>query len=377
MFRNLFLQFSVICFSLMLSGAALATSPEQKPETLPDLERERISYGLSVVSQLEKIWPLTSHKKACLILFGQTSQWLLNCENPYPGLKLVPEQLFAGQSVYWSNQPLILPHAHLPYDQAASKIVGQALVYPNRPEFAAYRQQPWLLIQQLDDLRMNHPAFTDSDTQEWLSIMVHELFHALFQMPEASIVAELAKAEQQPNRFVTQEPLKALYNHNPELQKLLKQEHQLLANALSQPELSPNKARQVLQEWLKLYQQRLNLCSSCLDGQYRHWDAFWTFLEGAARYVESKLLLDPVLQGNVSQINQTDPLFNAFATTRGKGYAALPESNRAIGQTYYYAIGMHLAFVLDQIDRKWPQRVFLQPNWLIGLAESEASKAVD
>ncbi len=44
-----------------------------------------------------------------------------------------------------------------------------------------------------------------------------------------------------------------------------------------------------------------------------------------------------------------------------------------MGEAYFYAIGMHLAFVLDQWEPSWPQRVYTQPDWLIGIVR-EACK---
>lgn len=338
---------------------------------LPKLERARLEYGLAVVKRLDKFWPRSEKNPACILLFGASGQWLMDCKTVIPGMVTIPGELFEGQPIYWTSLALTLPHTRLPYASIADKIVGQGLIYPaGQPALEPYRQQPWLLIQREDDLRHHHPAFAETDTNEWLSLMVHELFHVLFQLPEAGIAAQLARASQ-PGDFVSQEPLKALYRENQALREALAREHALLAGALARKDLDAESARRVLKAWVKLYQTRQTLCKDCLAGQYRHWDAFWTFLEGTARYVESRLLLDAAWQ---PELNLEDPDFDQFAATRGLGYAGLPESNRAIGDAYYYAIGMHLAFLLDRIDSNWPYRVFAQPGWLVGLAEFEAQR---
>ncbi|MGV3526187.1 MAG: hypothetical protein ACO1RX_18350 [Candidatus Sericytochromatia bacterium] len=361
-----FLRFGLCAASFWLS---LLLPLQAAP--LPQLERARLEYGLAVVKRLDPFWPRAEKNPACLVLFGASGQWLMDCKTVIPGMEILPDALFEGQPIYWTPLALTLPHTRLPYAQIADKIVGQGLMYPaGQPALEPYRQQPWLLIQRQDDLRQHHPAFAETDTQEWLSLMVHELFHVLYQLPEAGIAAQLARASQ-PGDFVTQDPLKSLYRENQALRAALAREHRLLADALARDDLDAEAARQVLKAWLKLYHTRQALCKDCLAGQYRHWDAFWTFLEGTARYVESRLLLDAAWQPD---LKLADADFDAFAATRGGGYADLPGANRAMGEAYYYAIGMHLGFLLDRIDEKWPYRVFAQPGWLVGLAESEALK---
>lgn len=237
---------------------------------------------------------------------------------------------------------------------------------PHVPASAPYREQPWFIIQQASALQQFHPAFTTITTDEWLSLFVHEYFHMTSQLPHARVAGMLERA-QHPEQFVDQEDLKKLYRENPQLQTLLAQEHRLLSQALRQQPLSCVAAQQALKQWKSLYQQRIQTFSAHFNQRYIEWDAFWTFLEGTARYVESRFLLDRQWQPDPTLL--PDPHFSAFKATQGKSYAALPPANRSIAEHYFYAIGMHLAFLLDVLEPDWPMQVFQQEHWLITLVE--------
>jgi hypothetical protein len=353
----------------MVSLILLGTGPAVLADPLPLLEQQRLVYGLEVVKRIEKIWPRQFQSNPCQLVFGESGQWLVGCRQSL-GMQPVPGQTFDGLPVYWRPDALQLPHTHVPYAQVKQSLVGQGLVYPpGQAALAPYREQPWLIVQRQEDLRRHHPAFAETNTEEWLSLTVHELFHVLFQMSAPSIVAQFDPATQPAGGFISQDPLKALYREQPELQDMLTREHRLLADALTQGPLTSEQAQRLLRQWLHLYEARQERFGTQLAGQYRHWDAFWTFLEGTARYVESRLWLDAGWQA----AGLSDPHFTGFSQTRGQGYRALPGANRAMGEAYFYAIGMHLAFVLDQWEPSWPQRVYTQPDWLIGIVR-EACK---
>lgn len=338
------------------AAAASASAP-----ALPAAERQQLETARQVLERVQGQWPRQTPLPPCIVLFGAEAQWLLGCRSVPAGLQPVFGQIFAGEPVYASTEPLVLPHVRVPYAQVRATVVGQGLLYmPQVPASAPYREQPWFLIQRQGDLQRHHPAFQDITATEWLSLFVHEVFHMLMQLPEPGIAAQLARAGQPEGGFVDQEALKALYRQEPELQALLAAEHHLLAEGLSAGPLSAAEARTLLQQWWDLYQQRLARFGSAFGGHYAEWDAFWTFLEGTARYIESRLLIDPAWQ---------PPGMAANPLAQRGTYADLPPVNRSIAAHYYYAIGMHLAFVLDAIDPHWPETVFNTPGWLVGQAQ--------
>lgn len=345
----------------LLLSPVFFLQPEAEAVSVPPLpaaERQKIEWALQVLERVQQEWPRQTPLPPCIVLFGAEAQWLLGCRSVPPGVVPVIGQIFAGEPVYASTAPLILPHVRVPYAQVGASVVGQGLLYmPQVPASEPYRAQPWFLIQRQEDLQRQHPAFQNITDTEWLSLFVHEVFHMLMQLPEPGIAAQLARAGQPEGGFVDQEALKAFYRQEPELQALLAAEHRLLREGLSAGPLSSAEARALLQQWWVLYQQRLERFGAAFDGHYAEWDAFWTFLEGTARYIESRLLIDPAWQ---------PPGMAANPLAQRGTYADLPPVNRSIAAHYYYAIGMHLAFVMDAIDPHWSDTVFSTPGWLVG-----------
>lgn len=66
-----------------------------------------------------------------------------------------------------------------------------------------------------------------------------------------------------------------------------------------------------------------------------------------------------------------DPRYQTFrAYTAKPGYQGLVQ--RKLGSRYYYALGMHLALLLDRADPSWKKRVGEQSEWLVSLARAPA-----
>ncbi len=341
-------------------AAPLAKSAVQP---LPAREQRQITRALNGLRQLKR-WPNPSPESGplqlspCIVLFGEKAQWLLGCEYIPKGLQQVPGQRFMGKPVYWTSQALYLPHVRVNYPLIKTTVVGQGLLYmPQVPASKPYRDQPWFLIQRQQDLKRYHPAFKNITDVEWTSLFVHEAFHMLMQLPEPGIAAQMALAGKPQGHipYVDQEDLKRLYRETPGLQRMLFEEHKLLSTALHK-NLSPDEATQALKDWWQLYQGRIQRLGAGFKGTYGHWDAFWTFLEGSARYVESRFLLEQLQKNR---------------------YSDLPAVNHSIAAHYYYSIGMHLAFLMDRIDPQWPAKVYQHPRWLVGLVEERVHEALD
>ena len=74
-----------------------------------------------------------------------------------------------------------------------------------------------------------------------------------------------------------------------------------------------------------------------------------------------------------------DPHFQGFEEFNGRGYRGT--NNRQLDAQYYYAIGFHLALLLDRIDAGWRACVHTRPGRLLGvslrLAAAESTRACD
>ncbi|MBF2052252.1 MAG: hypothetical protein IGS03_02165 [Candidatus Sericytochromatia bacterium] len=224
--------------SLQTEASAVSGPP------LPATERHQIETALQALERVQQQWPRQTPLPPCIVLFGAQAQWLLGCRSVPTEVTPVIGQIFAGEPVYVSTEPLILHHVRVPYAQISTAVVGQGLLYmPEVPASAPYREQPWFLIQRQGDLQRQHPAFQDITATEWLSLFVHEIFHMLMQLPEPGIAAQLARAGQPAGGFVDQEALKAFYRQEPELQALLAAEHRLLLRHWHAPGLCDGRDR--------------------------------------------------------------------------------------------------------------------------------------
>lgn len=363
------LMFSLLAIALESNG--ICPSASAAPIRLADLDRSRVEYALGAVKEIQKEWPVRT-PDSCILLFGAQAEWLMNCTDPGHGWAAAGSQTLNGMPVFYSSQPVSLAHQRMPYVQVKQALVAQAFFYlASGPSTKVYKDRPWFAISRLEDLAKNHPAFgSGTSTEEWLSIFVHEYFH-ITQLTEPHAV-EFMTAKSSQAAFVPQAVLTEFYAENPEYRLALKEEHDLLSNALSAaPPLDKERARRTLSQWAKLYQRRVKRFSKAFEkGDPRRnlelWDAYWTYIEGLARYAESKVLIDARHHPKTGIPN--DPRFSGVDSPEGKGYPGLPVPNKRMGKSYYYSIGMHLAFVLDTADPGWKRRLFSNRLWLAGAA---------
>jgi hypothetical protein len=93
-------------------------------------------------------------------------------------------------------------------------------------------------------------------------------------------------------------------------------------------------------------------------------DAFYTFLEGTARYVGARFLVTP--PSAIATRLDGEPTFGRFAATAGKPVTELPGLGRG-GSKYVYAMGMYLSFLLDRAAPTWKARVMEDEGLLVGV----------
>lgn len=132
----------------------------------------------------------------------------------------------------------------------------------------------------------------------------------------------------------------------------------------SKPNATKSEAVGALRDWTKLYaERRANLEARSNGPAMVRADSVFTYLEGVARYVENRFLVDPKYHPNLTVTH--DARFHSFRAHLNKGYEGMPA--KRLGARYYYALGMHLGLVLDRVDSSWTQRVHDDPDFIIGL----------
>jgi hypothetical protein len=226
-------------------------------------------------------------------------------------------------------------------------------------------EHPWLVLGSLEALVAYHAEFRECMTDEWLSVALHEFFHTR-QLRAPDFAPTLHAIN---TRALDPQPLEALYANDAAYRKRVRREYDLLVSAVEGRAPGGPGARRALRAWYALYRKRrADLAARANGAALLRSDVTFTYLEGLARYVESTFLVDPTLHPQATIAG--DAQFLGFWKYKTGGYARMP--NRQLDAQYYYAIGFHLALLLDRVDPSWKQRVATQPDWLIGVAGSLA-----
>jgi hypothetical protein len=353
----------------LLRCADVQAAPLTAAEGLPPVQRARLDYLFAAMARVDTEWAFASDAPPCLLLVGPERQWVVNCaEAPAGGFSLTPER-YRAQPVFTrsagdfgrAGQALSAP-ALLSSLPAAAYVAEPGALKPELPP-----RYPWLLVGTLEGLRANHPDFRECTTEAWLSVALHEYLHTR-QLREPSFAPQLSRIN---THALDPEVLRALYRRDAGYRARVEREYSLLTAAARQRRLGPVQARAVLRRWLGAYlARRADLLARADGAQLVQADTTFTYVEGLARYVESKFLVDPSEHAGLPIAD--DALFHGFAATEGRGYRAMP--NRALQDQYFYAIGFHLGLLLDRIDPRWRRRVQAVPDWLLGVAQLMAAE---
>jgi hypothetical protein len=314
----------------------------------------RLVAGRNALAPMLAEWGLAESGSSCVLLFTDHEEWLVGCGRDVEGFVATGEEA-QGEPVLHMGQSLAVSGQVLPFEQIKLAIVGTVGTWSR----ADGEPAPVLLLQDWDTLHSHHPGFTNSDVSEWLGVLVHEGFHA-HQMWHPNVRRVFLELTEQQPTVVGPEDLANFYRANEEFRLALAREHTLLRSA-TETHHTQAEARQTLRAWLALYNARREHFRADLEGAVHSTraldiDAFYTFVEGAARYVEARSLTTP--PGALAN----DP---AFAATRGRAISQLPGLG-GIGPKYVYSIGMYLCLVLDDAAPGWQARVLANPGLLIG-----------
>jgi hypothetical protein len=165
------------------------------------------------------------------------------------------------------------------------------------------------------------------------------------------------------DRSLDPKPLIDLYQGDAAYRELVDREYADLIATAWLPSLDASVAREALTAWHARYLERSAYLQNLERGaRLLETDRVLTYIEGVARFVESNFLIDATQHPSTRLTG--DPHFGDFRKWKAGGYAAM--ENRQLDKEYYYAIGFHLALLLEQVDPSWKQRVATTEGFLIG-----------
>ena len=345
--------------------AAVTPGPE-----LPALQRARLDYVFDAAERVERSWAFMRPADTCVLLIEPEAQWVLQCDQAPPG--------FTPAGAPFRDRP-VYHHAGGSFTSAgrmrsAAELLSQtpAAAHVPRPGAQASGalpgQQPWLVLGSLEALAAFHPAFPEATTEAWVSVAIHELIHThqLRAPGAAPLLVAIESGARDPGA------LTRLFGRDPRYRALVEREYALLVSAAERPPQDRRSARQALRAWLALHARRTRHLAQLQDAaRLLEDDALFSYLEGAARFVESDFLDNVSQQPDTTPAN--DPRFRAYALFRGRGYAGSP--NRQLDEQYFYAIGYHLCVLLERLDPGWKAHAHEAPQHLFSLVQQVASAA--
>jgi hypothetical protein len=359
----------LIATACQSSSAPSAAPAPHSALALPSVERARLEHAFDSAKLIAADWPWLRADETCVLLIAPEVQWIVNCPTPPESFAQVGEPLL-GKPVYArASDSLESGGQSIPSAAFIAAVPATADVpLPGDSTKGLAKETPWVIASSLDGLIGAHAAFgKDTSTEEWLSIFLHELFHTRqFLLPSFRPALVEMKSGQ-----VDASALERLFEDDAHYRALVEREYAgLEAAAARDAALTAEAAREVLQSWSAMYTERRALLRELGGEPFVRADVVLTYVEGTARYVEAVFLSDRRFHSSLPL--QADPRYQGFRPFSAKpGYEGLVQ--RKLGPRYYYALGMHLALVLDRADPTWKQRVSEEPEWLVSLARARGN----
>jgi hypothetical protein len=346
------------------TGSRVPTAGAASPtRVLPAVEQWRIDYALRSSALIRRRWTQFGGDDPCILLVGTEAQWVLNCVTAPEEFEATPQR-FHDRTVFVrvGGQFLTSGRSLDTSDFIRAVPATIALPRPGQPKSALAQDRPFLLVSALDALKRLHPTVAaDTPTEKWLSIFIHEYFH-LLQYFDGS-VGEPAQ--------VDGSPLVQLYETDAEYRRMLEAEHALLEAEVARSDVDTARAAATLRDWNEAYQARRRYLIERTGGaELVRLDEVLCYVEGLARYVEAQYLVDP--RYHLQDASAADPDFKNFSDFAGRGYAGMP--NSGLSAEYYYALGMHIALLLDRRSPDWYRTVQTVPGYLVGAASLLANE---
>ncbi|HMI93458.1 MAG TPA: hypothetical protein VK509_18930, partial [Polyangiales bacterium] len=275
--------------------AASSTARRAAPAlpVLPALQRARLEYLFEAGALLARGWPQLSRELPCVLLVDMETQWLVGCERaPSAGFVQLAERV-RGRPLYARASTRVnvagLDVATRDWLELAA---ATARVEPRDPHATKPDGPGLMVIGTLEAVRSARHDFRDCMTEEWISVALHELMH-VWQQRSPAFADELRAIAA--GTFAP-DAIRALFVGDARYRALVEREYRLLVDAAAGSS-DRAAAQRTLRKWRTLYAARRALLAARADGeQLVRADRVFTQLEGVARYVESRFLVDPSMR---------------------------------------------------------------------------------
>ncbi|BDD08242.1 hypothetical protein FUAX_06740 [Fulvitalea axinellae] len=319
--------------SLLLLLCAFAS-----PKT--DLTSARIHYLIDIKKEVaSEYWAGFSQKPLFgpMLYYTKQGLFVVNANDRLkkrialkPHGKQTPELRIASTSVLDTADF----YMHVSYDDSDTS----ALEYRNH-------------LAMFSDVTLTEKFIPDvKDTDEWTSMVVHEMFHQYQRNFEAFRKRQVA-CKQHFNR----DTLMHFYKREAWFKESLKKENALLLDILNDKQKAEAKTR--ISEYLKLKKARIEKIKARFGIDIAELEDNLSRSEGTARYIEycTKLTLK-----NKPEHPVLSKLDGKYKANRFKNYSLRQDSwMYGVQSTYFYSVGFNLTRILEKLDIPYQQDMFL------------------
>lgn len=328
--------------SLLLTISVLACTrvPESKDQIIFD--RIEYTYNLKPIIASD-IWPGFDKNKydVPLIYYTDASSFIANPTERFLN-SYHPKLVFQNGSIkiYKTSERI----DSIPFHMSTGFTMGDTAAFDNLT--------PFMYCSGYEETRK---VIKDvSSTEEWVTMVVHEYFHG-FQFKHR----EYFQSQAQNTVQVKQDSLRNIYRNNSWFKKKVDAENVLLLLALETK--SRTEIDSLITTFFKIRNERRKETKRRLGFDIEKYEKAYETMEGTARYVEQKLykkFSDKLPDSKLIVSDSSYHSYNYFKNYRIDKDEWLYMTSKTPG--YYYATGFNMARLLDKVDIKYKNRLFLE-----------------
>jgi hypothetical protein len=344
-------------------------APVAEGVTLPVVLAARIDAAMKAVALFDRDFAGLSSFRPCVLVFGAEREFVFQCPRLAGVSGFADTHATFGNAPVWTAPTFVLPGQSFPFEKV-KMVVGRAGGSVRLPNAGGEpTPSPFFLVQDLDSLHAHHPAFTDTNAEDWTAIFVHEYFH-VFQFGQPGVASFV---KEWPKDWAQRDDHSKLWKDTSEYRDAVEAEVAILKGGLAPAARSTSKT--ILAKWLVARDKRMKTWKSAFEkasgkAGFEETDGFFTFLEGTARYLEVRFLCDKGLD----RPDMTgDPSFKRFEAFARCSLTKVAGRDRTSGD-FHYQLGMLVSAHLDAVNVGWRETMFARPGFLIGEARAAVEK---
>lgn len=307
----------------------------------PDLTCERIDYLFDIKSKAaEKYWVDFNRKTlfSPMLYYTRTGLYTINANKSLKN-RIDIEPRYCGESKVKIGFSKVVDTMNFYMNVSYDDLDPKALEYKNT-------------LGMFSDVSLTEKFIPDvKDTEEWMSMVIHEMFHQ-YQRSFNEFRYDQVASKKEFNR----DTLNYLFKNRTWFNAMVKRENQLLLEVLEQKD--KDSIKRLLMDYLTKKQKRLAKVAE-EEGLYiSNLENSLSKSEGTARFMEYcvKLTLQKAPQ-NLTLSGVDDKYlpnrFEDYDITKDKWMYGL-------GGGYYYSIGFNLTRVLEKLEMDYQRDIFLR-----------------